>query len=291
MELGKKPQHYTDVKFRGILIFRIRFCLLSLCISFCCDWKFEIYIWDTWSFSNVYRLGFRSEMLLWRLFRTVLSIPHLDYRKSCLLSTLSPLLLSSNVCILVLNRFWEISQTVSNGGRRCLSQCWFVFSLGEWYNGIWDSCGPVINHWIEIQLIHAYKFCVKCLSATTKRQQTVRRIKLVKRECQQRKSVFVIVTHQMCKTFHEPLMELASHVSPEQNRGTINYYTHFLKLILPSLLLSQIQKSILWLVYFGYFDHLSAETRDKQNKKWVDQTKGDRGNVKRKEDYFEISWT
>ena len=131
MELKKKPQHYIDVKFRGILIFRIRFCLLSLCISFCCDWKFEIYIWDTWSFSNVYRLGFRSEMLLWRLFRTVLSIPHLDYRKSCLLSTLSPLLLSSNVCILVLNRFWEISQTVSNGGRRCLSQFWFVFSLEE----------------------------------------------------------------------------------------------------------------------------------------------------------------
>ena len=166
-----------------------------------------------------------------------------------------------------------------------------IFFGREWYNVIWDSCGPVINHWIEIQLIHAYKFCVKCLSATTKRQQTVRRIKLVKRECQQRKSVFVIVTHQMCKTFHEPLMELASHVSPEQNRGTINYYTHFLKLILPSLLLSPIQKSILWLVYFGYFDHLSAETRDKQNKKWVDQTKGDRGNVKRKEDYFEISWT
>ena len=42
VNLNKNLQHYIDAEFRGICIFRIRFGLLSLYISFCCILRFEI---------------------------------------------------------------------------------------------------------------------------------------------------------------------------------------------------------------------------------------------------------
>ena len=123
----------------------------------------EIPIWDAWSFANVYRLGFRSEMLFWRLFRSVILTPHLNNRESCLLSTLSPFLLSSKEWLRILKLDLGNLSKSFKFLPKCSLQFWIVFSLkGMRWRYLRSSC-QIKSHWIEIQLIHVYEFCEKCL--------------------------------------------------------------------------------------------------------------------------------
>ena len=103
------------------------------------------------------------------------------------------------MCFWILNRIWETCQKVSVGVRKCLSLFWFVFWLEK--NPVRLFEPPLVQLTTIESRFNSFTltnsagnvFCLDHfeLSATTKRQQTLWRIKLVKCECQTTKEVCV----------------------------------------------------------------------------------------------------
>ena len=92
-ELRKKLHYYIDGEFHRKSIFRIRSCLLSLYISFCRDWNYEIHTSGISFVQNGDRHGFRCRMSLPCLYLINMIVGCWKLIGGRLLSLVSPFLL------------------------------------------------------------------------------------------------------------------------------------------------------------------------------------------------------
>ena len=146
-------------------------------------------------------------MLFWRLFQSVILITYLNYRKSCLLSTMSPFLLSSNVCLWMLKSdLGNLSKKFQVVSTNVYYNSDLYFRWKERYNVIWaplvklTTFEPGFN---SVTFPNSAWICLDHfeLSATTKRQQTEWRIKFVKCEDLTTKRKSVIVNTSLISIF------------------------------------------------------------------------------------------